>query len=176
MSAISELTSTPPLSNTVAATGPLPLDNRSRKPRNNNTLRVISSNVDSLTNKLLNIQVLLKDEEADIAGLVEILPKFTTIPVTKSMLQISGFQCFTNLGQPNCRRGVGIYVREGFQVSLINPLIYDVPWVESLWLDITLQENKKICIGCVYRSPSAPSLNGCEIHLKTIIDGIYSII
>jgi exonuclease III len=74
-----------------------------------NTLRVISSNVDSLTNKLLETQVLLKEEAADIAGLVEILPKYTAVPSTESSLQISGFQCFTNLGQPNCRRGVGVY-------------------------------------------------------------------
>lgn len=108
-------------------------------------------------------------------GLVEILPKYTVVPSTESSLQISGFQCFTNLGQPNCRRGVGVYVREGFQVSVINLPIFNVPWVESVWLDINLHD-KKVCIGCIYRSPSAPSLEECESSLKKIIDGMASLV
>ena len=119
--------------------------------------------------------MLLKEEAADIAGLVEILPKYTAVPSTESSLQISGFQCFTNLGQPNCRRGVGVYVREGFQVSVINLPIFNVPWVESVWLDINLHD-KKVCIGCIYRSPSAPSLEECESSLKKIIDGMASLV
>jgi len=35
--------------------------------------------------------VLLKVEEADIAALVEILSKLTSIPVAEGLLQISGF-------------------------------------------------------------------------------------
>ena len=41
-------------------------------------------------------------------------------------------------------------------------------------LILLFKKIKKICTECVYRSPSAPSLNDCEIHLKIITDEMSS--
>jgi len=145
----------------------------SQKPLSENTFRVLSSNVDCLTNKLLESEVLLREEAADIASFVELLPKHSFLAVTETSLQIPGYQLFSNLEHSNCRRGVGVYVRDGIQVSVVNPTMLDISLIESVWLDISIA-NKNLRLGCVYRSPSAPSLEDSELALKTIIDEMTS--
>ena len=61
----------------------------SQKPLSGNNFRVFSSNVDCLTNKLLESGVLLREEAADIASVVELLPKHSFLAVTETSLQIS---------------------------------------------------------------------------------------
>ena len=89
---------------------------RSQKLLSGNTVCILSSNVDCLTNKLLESRVLLKEEAADVVGFVELLPKHSLFVVTETSLQISGYQLFSNLEHPNCLRGVGVYVRDSIQV------------------------------------------------------------
>ena len=55
-----------------------------------------------LTNKLLESGVLLREEAADIASFVELLPKHSFLAVTETSLQILGYQLFSNLGHSNC--------------------------------------------------------------------------
>ena len=49
----------------------------------------------------------------------------------------------------------------------------DISLIKNVWLDISIA-NKKLRLGCVYRSLSASSLENNELALKTIIDGMPS--
>ena len=49
----------------------------------------------------------------------------------------------------------------------------DISLIESVWLDMSFA-NKNLRLGCVYRSPSASSLEDSELDLKTIIDEMTS--
>ena len=121
----------------------------SQKPLSENTFHVLSSNVDCLTNKLLESGVLLREEAADIASFVELLLKHSFLAVTETSLQILGYQLFSNLEHSNCRRGVSVYARDGIQVSVVNPTMLDISLIESVWLDISIA-NKNLHLGCVY--------------------------
>ena len=58
----------------------------SQKPISGNIFCVLSSNVNCLTNKLLESRVLLSEEAADVASFVELLPKHSFLVVTETSL------------------------------------------------------------------------------------------
>ena len=53
--------------------------------------------------------------------------------------------------QKNDERGVAIYIHKSMEANLVN--VCSNPR-ESIWLEIDLNNNDKLLIGCVYRSPS----------------------
>ena len=57
---------------------------------------------------------------------------------------------------PDCRRGVAIFVREELQVGVIIPTNNYRPWIETVWLTISI-ENDIINFGYEYCSPSSLS-------------------
>ena len=125
--------------------------------------------MDSVLNKRAELLTVLECEDPDVICFTEILPKNTTVPVQLPELQIPGFDCFTNLGQPQCQRGVAIWVKSVFKPQ---PFILDNDnsmACESIWCEVSLDGSDSLLIGSVYRSPNSSSENNKSVN-KLIVD------
>ena len=80
---------------------------------------------------------------------------------------------FSNLLDPDCRRGVAIFVREELQAGVIIPTNNYRPWIETVCLNIIISI---ICFGCIYCSPSSPSQIISKNALSEMLSYILKII
>ena len=69
---------------------------------------------------------------------------------TENSYVIDGYKIFTNFGKCESR-GVSLYVKDDIKARQLD---YNVPSVESVFVEISINKNDKILCGVVYRSPS----------------------
>ena len=117
------------------------------------------SNVDCLTKeKKSELEFLLANNDIDIIGLTEILPKHSLFENLDIHYNLKNFNIFTNGLKDG--RGVAIYVREGLCAEQV---IMQVEFKESVWCRIKLRNNDSLLVGCVYRSPNSTDQNSLEV-------------
>ena len=114
------------------------------------------TNCDQLSNKQDELILLIDTEKPDLIFLTEVLPKSHTI---FERLHIPGFILFDNCDAGHLsnlsRRGIFIYVAGHLQTHEIT---LHSELVEHLWIKIKLQNNNFLLAGCIYCSPSLPTL------------------
>ena len=115
------------------------------------------TNCDQLSNKQDELLLQIYTEKPDLIFLTEVLPKSHT---TFNKLHIPGFILFDNCDTvyPSnlSRRGIYIYVAGHLQTSEIT---LHSQLIEHLWIKIKLQNNDSLLAGCIYCSPSLPTLD-----------------
>ena len=92
---------------------------RARKSTQNtsiNYMKVMYSNVDSLTNKKSELQDRIHSYKPHIIALTEVNPKNHRFAVTKNEMDIPGYVLFTNADQPGTR-GTAVYI-----INHLNPI------------------------------------------------------
>ena len=100
----------------------------------------------------------IADNEPDIIMITEVIPKAQTVPIAGALLCMPGYALYTSFdpSQPDLGssgyRGVSIYVRTNLKASEVTPCTGTR--VEQLWVQLPLEGNDKLLIGCIYRSPS----------------------
>ena len=133
-------------------------DGRVRKSTQNtsiNYMKVMYSNVDSLTNKKSELQDRIHSYKPHIIALTEVNPKNHRFAVTKNEMDIPGYVLFTNADQPGTR-GTAVYI-----INHLNPIesncIEKSNLQEIITAEIKLRGNDRQLVMCAYRSPNTSS-------------------
>ena len=120
--------------------------------------RVIYSNVDSLLNKKSEVLSSIDQTKPDIIAFTEIRAKNQLFIPLDSEYEIPGYDMFLSRG---VGRGIVLY----FKQELNAEECYELNthnFKESLWCTFKDGNNKKVLVGCVYRSPNS-SLDNNEL-------------
>ena len=101
---------------------------------------MLGTNIDSLPNKLTELQILAVKNYYDVVCVAEIKPKNTSNPLNDAHIGIAGYFLFTNL-ENGPRRGIAVYAKATLLVSRIS-LNKVLDWVEYLAIEIVLPQKK----------------------------------
>ena len=135
-------------------------------------ISIIYTNIDSLTNKLVDLKFFLSTEYRNnppqIIALTEVNAKSYKYPLQESELQISGYNMFsTGIGDKNCR-GILIYVHNSLHANQLDLLDFK----ENLTVCIHFK-NHSINMCTIYRSPNSDFYNDLKMH--TLIDKVSNL-
>ena len=109
--------------------------------------RSIESNFDSINQYLHKIK-----SNFGVIALSE-----TWLPIYNDLnhFKISNYIMYNTFRSDRCGGGVALYIKQSLQCSLIKQFSTSIPMLlERLAVEITIQGNKNIVIGCMYRSPN----------------------
>ena len=127
-------------------------------------LKVLYTNADQFVNKLDELRKVIAGDEPDVMLITEVIPKAQKNPMPQDRLSIPGYDIIlnfdlqsNNLGGSGSR-GVAIYVKDTFGASKVPFRGSD--FIEHLLIELRLQGNAKLLVGCIYRSPSAKGRKG----------------
>lgn len=112
---------------------------------------------------MADIRHYVEEHKPDIIALTEVKPKNYRVPLQEAELVIEDYHPpVHNLDDEG--RGVCIYVKAQFGVEVLN-IDDDVQdFRESVWVNVKVDGNKSVAIGCVYRSPSSSSDNNRKLE------------
>ena len=126
-----------------------------------NNLVILLTNADSLTNKVNELQLLCDSHFIDIILVTEVKAKNSLEEPSLSQFNLEGYTTYSNFEDPNCSRGVIIYVSLSLGTyTTVNQWIYEP---EGVHLSFKLEGNDKLELCCVYRSPSKKTQSGNTI-------------
>ena len=125
------------------------------------SLKVIFSNVDTLSNKCAELEAFLCTESPHIIGLCEIYPKFAMDKTASSTLNLPNYEKFTPNKQGD--RGIVLYIHKSLSAFKVD-ILSESDFKESVWCEISLKDRDKLLLGCVYRSPSSTSFNNGKLN------------
>lgn len=107
---------------------------------------------------------MIENENPDVICIVECIPKNLGNDINSVELEIPGYNCFSNLGQEQCHRGVAIWTRLslGAQPYKLESKHSNIK--ESVWCEVPLRQGDRLLVGAVYRSPSSGPENDCKVN------------
>jgi len=117
-------------------------------------LKCMYTNADTLSNKMHELEVILKCFKPDIFAVTEVMPKTCRLPITEAEISMEGYSLVSNL---KGGRGVVVYIRNGISYSVTGPERTDTVWID-------LQVAKPVRIGCIYRSQQNSEEENMEIN------------
>jgi len=115
---------------------------------------VIYSNVDSFLNKKSEVQAMIEELKPNIIGLTEMRAKNQN-EVNESEYSIQGYNLFQN---KKPKRGVALFLKQTLNAEECTEL-NDTDFEESVWVKYIGENEEKILIGCIYRSPNSDQEN-----------------
>lgn len=124
------------------------------------SMKLCFANVDTLSNKMAELDAYLSVEKPAILGLCEVYPKTSTDKSVFDRL------CFRNydLICPNTvgDRGVLLLIRKDLKATRVET--FDIiDYKEHVWCEVGLQGSDSLLIGMIYRSPSATLENNMKL-------------
>ena len=119
----------------------------------NKCLKVLYTNADSLSNKMDELKLLVKQGMFNMVAITEALPKVSMYRLQEVELSLPGFNMISNFEhlQRYDGRGICLYVREDFSYVNIHQGIFH----EALLADVTLPNGDVVSVGVIYRSPNS---------------------
>ena len=131
-----------------------------------NVLKCLYTNADSLSNKKSELLTMVDAEKVDVISVTEGLPKNQQQRgrIEPVEFQIDGFDCFHNIGDKSCCRGVVLWIRSKFNAQSVELTGILSSSSESVWCEISLKGNDKLLVGSVYRSPNSTHDNDTKIN------------
>jgi len=126
-------------------------------------MKILYTNADTLTNKMIELQLLACDNKADIIIVTEIKPKYSLEPTTTQQLKLDGYVIYSNLEHQEASRGIAIYLTEKLSEHTTEINIAS-DFHECLWMSMNLRGNDKLLFGCIYRSPSSSIENDMSMY------------
>ena len=113
-------------------------------------LRCLYSNADQLLNKMEDLRAMIAADVPDIMIITEVIPKAQKHPIQEPLLNLTGFEKFTNfkftednLGASG-KRGVVIYVNEKLDTETVSlRSSYD----DHVWVKVKLRNNDSLLCG-----------------------------
>ena len=114
-----------------------------------------------------------ENEFLDIICITETLQKNQGERIDPAELQFQDFNCFHNLRQKQCHRGVAMWVRKCLGAQQIKSLGECQAARESVWCELTLQDKDCLLVGTVYRSPNSTAENDALVNglLSRMLEG-----
>ena len=113
-----------------------------------NFLPCAYTNTDSVLNKRSELLTVIGNECHDIICIIGTIPK-NQRGIDSVEFQFQDFDCFYNLGQKLCRRGVAMWVRKRLGAQEIKSLEEFQAARESMWCELTLQDKDCLLVGTV---------------------------
>jgi len=114
------------------------------------SFRVLSANVDILTNKMEELINRINVDKPDIICIQEVLPKHSLDEIhVETEFKIDGFQMY-HAGE-RMKRGIITYIKDSLPVQQIKT---EVSFIEGVWCRIPMK-SKSLIIGNIYRSPNS---------------------
>ena len=130
---------------------------------NRHKLSVLYTNADNLINKRNNSTATLSCDNPDIICITESLPKNPLLAIQESELQLTGYNCHSNINEPSCHRGVVIYTKKILNAVSIN-IMKNNSVKEHVCCKMVLQDNFQLHVICIYRSPNSTDENNDKIN------------
>ena len=109
--------------------------------------------MDSLLNKIIELEARLSVANPDVLALCEIYPKHCLLPVDEAELQLKGYDLYL---PSKSHRGVAIYCKKNLQTRYF--AVDGIDFEEHVWCLIS-DGSEEILVGCIYRSPNSNSDN-----------------
>ena len=75
-------------------------------------MKILYTNADKLTNKMIESQLLAADNKANIIIVTEIKLKKSLEPKTRQQLNLEGYVTYSNLEHQETSSGIAIYITE----------------------------------------------------------------
>ena len=145
-------------SDSLVAVCPIPKGNTSNTLTNSAYLKIIYTNVDTLKNKMEELETIICNQKPDIISLVEIFPKYSNFQYIPSEYTIEGYSMFlSDFG----KRGTALYIKDDLRAS--TSAMAEFVFEESTWCEVNLRGGDKLLLGSVYRSPNSSSTNNCNL-------------
>ena len=122
-------------------------------------LSCMYTNSDSLINKFDELKDRIKEENPDIIGITEVLPKNSRYIVEKSELNMEEYDIFPESFPRNSNRGVLLYVRKNLKAT---ELKLKSEFREQVAVKVKYN-NTSLTVGCLYRSPNSTNENNSSL-------------
>lgn len=122
-----------------------------------NGLKVLYTNADQFINKKEDLLQFIDGDEPSIILITEVIPKRQIRSIEAPLLHMKGYELYLNFDHTEANlgasgiRGVAIYVKEDLAQSEVN---FRTEYSDHIWVEISLENNESILLGCIYRSPS----------------------
>ena len=127
-------------------------------------------NADSLTNKLQEFNLIVREHEPHIIGINEVLPKNYKRKVYKEEFALAGYEMITHSNvDDNIGRGSIIFIKNGISYKQIYIDINGSHFDESLFIEIPLNDKDKLLCACFYRRGQTSSENN-NLLLETFLE------
>ena len=127
----------------------LSINNFKHKYANNDDFLILHINIRSISKNIGKVEELL--------GHLEKIPEIIAVSETKLNHSFSNHLDGYNFVQANSSTkagGVGIFVKNTIDFSVVNSYNLNVNACENIWIEVNLTDNKKSVIGVIYRHPS----------------------
>ena len=129
-------------------------------------LKILYTNADVLTNKMDELQVLVKQDNCEVIAITEVLPKHSFFPIQEQELVIEGFSNISNfdIAYKEGGRGIVLFIKNNLSFK-----VKDLPvkFQEFLIIEVCLSTGQKLLLGVIYRSPNS-SIENNMLLLKAI--------
>ena len=135
-----------------------------------NNIKCVYFNARSIVNKLLDLELLIREESVDILGICE---TWLIEVISDGEISFSGYSLFRRDRKDLVKErggGVLMYIKNELNPSLI-PELCDTGFEESIWCNIKCKNNNCINVGVVYRPTDSTKIN--DESMFKLFDSIY---
>ena len=108
-----------------------------------NTLNMLYTNSDILTNKLNELHLLAVEHHLDIIMITEVKAKYSFEPITPQHIKLEGFDIYSNFEDNESKRGIAIYISHRIY-DKVTELKVNTDFHECLWLNLSLRGRDKL--------------------------------
>ena len=126
------------------------------------TLNCLYTNADQLNNKFNELELIVKSNNLDIIMITEVKPKNPRFTPRPGEYKLEGYDMYHVNIDTNVGRGCLFYVKLGLEVKEIS---VSNTFDEYILIEISCKNDKKIAIGCIYRSPNSSIYNNEKLNM-----------
>ena len=109
-------------------------------------------NADTLTNKMAELILLVREHSPDIIGINEVLPKNFNRHIYVEEFAMDGYEMVAHESiSDNRGRGTILYIRKGINYKQIDVQYNGEKFQESVYVEISLADNDTLLCACMYR-------------------------
>ena len=123
--------------------------------------KCLYTNADSFMNKLSEFKERIKLCDYKIMGITEVKPKNQRFAITPTELSLEEYDLFHNLND-NGVRGTALYVHKSLHAAPF--LSIKSTYQEAIWVEVSLNKNDTLLVGCIYRSPGSSEENNQKLN------------
>ena len=123
--------------------------------------KCLYTNADSFMNKLSEFKERIKLCDYKIMGITEVKPKNQRFAITPTELSLEEYDLFHNLND-NGVRGTALYVHKSLHAAPF--LSIKSTYQEAIWVEVSLNKNDTLLVGCIYRSPGSSEENNKKLN------------
>ena len=126
--------------------------------KNPKKLLIFCTNADNMISQKKNeIQSLVLTNNPNVFCITETLPKNVLLKIEEREIQIDGYDCYSNINNSNCHKGVAIYTKTCLNARSYLTNVKD--FQEHACCKIGLSDKTSLHILCLYRSRNSTSEN-----------------